>query len=155
MGCVLDAINKSHWFLRSLDSEFISFATSQINLTPMSSFHDLLSKAEAHDIFTRSLDTTVGSSSSQVPSVFAAHTQKSQQPRSSNIYAPRGSFQNRSSSTGRGNVNLVESFRTSCSLTAPSSDWYMDTASFPSSIYEQSFQFQDQTEVYLYEKIET
>lgn len=55
MGRPIDETDKSHWFLRGLGPEFHSFSSSQINLEPLPPFSILLSKAEAHDLFTRSV----------------------------------------------------------------------------------------------------
>ncbi|CAM8993055.1 unnamed protein product [Rhodiola kirilowii] len=108
MGCSLDETDKSHWFLCGLGSNFHGFSTSQINLTPLPSFTELLSKAESHDLFTKSLDVT--SSTTQSPAFLVHRNQSKQGSRSdrgsSGEYPNRGDRYNYSrgnfKSGGRG-----------------------------------------------------
>ncbi|KAL8478256.1 hypothetical protein ACS0TY_030235 [Phlomoides rotata] len=69
MGCSIDEMDKSRRFLRGLGADFHNFSTAQINLTPLPSFPDLLSKMESHDLFTTSLDAQA--SSAQTPAFYA------------------------------------------------------------------------------------
>ena len=46
-----------HWFLRGLGTDFSSFSTAQMALTPLPYFADLVSKAESFELFQRSIES--------------------------------------------------------------------------------------------------
>uniref|UniRef100_A0A2N9HM89 Integrase catalytic domain-containing protein n=1 Tax=Fagus sylvatica TaxID=28930 RepID=A0A2N9HM89_FAGSY len=56
IGRPVDDTDKTHWFLRGLGSDFSSFSTAQLALTPLPCFADLVSKAESFELFQRSLE---------------------------------------------------------------------------------------------------
>ena len=47
----IDGTNKVHWFLRGIGSEFSSFSTIQMALTPLPYFTDLVPKAKSFELF--------------------------------------------------------------------------------------------------------
>lgn len=47
----VDEVDKSHWFLRAIGTEFASFSSTQMALTSLPSFHDLVPLAESFDLF--------------------------------------------------------------------------------------------------------
>ena len=58
IGRPVEDIDKVHWFLRGLDTDFSAFSTAQIALTPIPCFADLISKAESFELFQRSLESS-------------------------------------------------------------------------------------------------
>ena len=50
MGRPIDDTDKSHWFLHGLGTDFANFSTAQMAITPLSSFKDLVPKAESFEI---------------------------------------------------------------------------------------------------------
>ena len=62
IGRPVDEVDKSHWFLRALGTEFAGFSSMQMALTPLPSFHDLVPLAESFDLFQKSLETPTRSS---------------------------------------------------------------------------------------------
>lgn len=58
IGQLVDDTNKIHWFLRGLGTNFSSFSTAQMALTPLPCFLDLVSKAESFELFQKSLEPT-------------------------------------------------------------------------------------------------
>ena len=67
IGRRVEDIDKVHWFLRGLGTKFSAFSTTQMALTPMPCFADLVSKAESFELFQRSLE-----SSDSTPTAFTA-----------------------------------------------------------------------------------
>ena len=63
----VEDIDKVHWFLRGLGTEFSAFSTTQMALTPIPCFADLVSKAESFELFQLSLE-----SSDTTPTAFTA-----------------------------------------------------------------------------------
>ncbi|KAJ0102057.1 hypothetical protein Patl1_05000 [Pistacia atlantica] len=58
IGRPVDGTDKVHWFLRGLGTEFSSFSTAQMVVTPLPCFGDLISKAESFEMFQKSLETS-------------------------------------------------------------------------------------------------
>lgn len=94
IGHPVDDLDKSHWFLCGLGPSFETFSTAQRAIKPRPSFRDLLSQAEGHDLFLKSMH---GSSTPQAAFV-------AEQPRGSlNSSGRRFSPSSRGrQSTGRG-----------------------------------------------------
>ena len=69
MGCPVEDTDKVHWFLRGLGHEFSSFSTTQLSLTPIPRFKDIVPKAESFDLFSKSIDYTTGG-----PSAYIVHS---------------------------------------------------------------------------------
>ena len=67
IGRPVDGTDKVHWFLRGLGSEFSSFSTTQMALTLLPCFADLVPKAESFELFQKSLEPAAPS-----PTVFIA-----------------------------------------------------------------------------------
>lgn len=59
IGRPVDEIDKFHWFLRALGTEFAGFSSTQMALTPLPSFHDLVPLADGFDLFQKSLETNI------------------------------------------------------------------------------------------------
>jgi len=57
IGRPVDEVDKSHWFLHAFGTEFAAFSSTQMALTPLPSFHDLVPLAESFDLFQKSLET--------------------------------------------------------------------------------------------------
>ena len=55
-GRPIEDIDKVHWFLRGLSTDFLAFSTAQMALTPIPCFADLVSKAESFELFQSSLE---------------------------------------------------------------------------------------------------
>jgi hypothetical protein len=51
IGRPVDEVDKSHWFLYALGTEFAAFSSTQMALTPLPSFHDLVPPAASFDLF--------------------------------------------------------------------------------------------------------
>ena len=51
IGRPVDEVDKSHWFLYALGTEFAAFSSTQMALTPLPSFHDLVPLAESFYLF--------------------------------------------------------------------------------------------------------
>ncbi|RVW33283.1 Retrovirus-related Pol polyprotein from transposon RE1 [Vitis vinifera] len=58
IGRPVEDTDKVHWFLRGLGTDFSSFSTAQMSLTPLPYFADLVSKAESFELFQRSLESS-------------------------------------------------------------------------------------------------
>ncbi|KAF5470241.1 hypothetical protein F2P56_010766 [Juglans regia] len=58
MGRPVDDLDKLHWYLRGLGSSFSIFSTTQLSLSPLPIFDDVVPKAESYEIFVRSLEST-------------------------------------------------------------------------------------------------
>ena len=67
IGRPVDGTDKVHWFLRGLGSEFSSFSTTQMALTHLPCFADLVPKAKSFELFQKSLELAAPS-----PAVFVA-----------------------------------------------------------------------------------
>ncbi|KAJ9566476.1 hypothetical protein OSB04_002442 [Centaurea solstitialis] len=55
IGHPIDDLDKSHWFLCGLGPSFETCSTAQRAIKSRPSFHDLLSQAEGHDLFLKSM----------------------------------------------------------------------------------------------------
>jgi len=62
MGRPVEDADKVHWYLHGLGHEFSTFSTTQLSLTPISSFNDIVSKAESIDILFKTIDNNAGAS---------------------------------------------------------------------------------------------
>lgn len=51
MGHSIDDIERVHWYLKGLGTDFVSFSIAQMSLTPLPSFKNLVPKAESFQIF--------------------------------------------------------------------------------------------------------
>ena len=67
IGKPVEDIDKVHWVLRGLSTEFLAFSTTQMALTPIPCFADLVSKAKRFELFQRSFE-----SSDSTPTAFTA-----------------------------------------------------------------------------------
>ena len=67
IGRPVEDIDKVHWFLRGLGTDFSAFSTAQMALTPVPCFADLVSKGESFELFQPSLE-----SSDSTPITFTA-----------------------------------------------------------------------------------
>jgi hypothetical protein len=85
MGCPVEDTDKVLWYLRGLGHEFSSFSTTQLSLTPIPSFKDIVPKAESFNLFSKFIDYTAGD-----PSAYMVHSSAS-----SNRYARSYNNQNR------------------------------------------------------------
>ena len=97
---LVEDIDKVHWFLLELSTDFSTFSTSQMALTPIPCFADLVS--ESFELFQPSLE-----SSNSTPTAFTAtnrgHTHGSHPPSSSN---QRGrSYFHKENSSNRGRTH--------------------------------------------------
>ena len=83
IGRPVEDIDKVHWFLRGFATDFSTFSTTQMALTSILCFADLVSKPESFELFQRSLE-----SSDSTPIAFTAtnrgRTHGSHPPSSSN-----------------------------------------------------------------------
>lgn len=79
IGHPVDDLDKTHWFLCGLGPSFETFSTAQRAIKPRPSFRDLLSQAEGHDLFLKSMH-----GSSTLQAAFVA-----EQPRSSSSSSNR------------------------------------------------------------------
>ncbi|KAJ0043957.1 hypothetical protein Pint_18656 [Pistacia integerrima] len=80
MGRPVDDTNKVHWYLRGLGHEFSSFSTSQLSLTPIPSFKDIVPKAESFDLFSKSIDNNAGGVSAYVAHSSSASSNQNARP---------------------------------------------------------------------------
>ena len=94
IGHPLSEDDKSHWFLCGLGSSFKTFSTTQRLLTPKPSFRDLVSQAESHEMFLRSVND-----SAVAPVAFNANSSRG----NSDFSSSRG--RGRSSSRGNSSEN--------------------------------------------------
>jgi hypothetical protein len=60
MRCPVEDTDKVHWYLHGLGHEFSSFFTTQLSLTFIPSFKDIVLKAESFDFFSKSVDHNTG-----------------------------------------------------------------------------------------------
>ncbi|KAJ9558897.1 hypothetical protein OSB04_013511 [Centaurea solstitialis] len=98
IGRPLDDIEQSHLFLRGLGPSFASFSTAIMAVKPLPSFRELLSQAESHDLFQRSMEETPVSNAAFI-------TYHSTRGRGNSNYS-RGGYSNRFSGRGgRGSSN--------------------------------------------------
>ncbi|XP_076903366.1 uncharacterized protein LOC143558406 [Bidens hawaiensis] len=92
IGYLVKEHDKTHWFLCGLGSAFETFSTTHRAL-PSSSFRDLLSKAENHELFLQAINVPTAPQAA-----FVAH-----QCRTNNSFRNfQGSFSNRGRSRGSG-----------------------------------------------------
>jgi hypothetical protein len=57
IGRPMNEVDKSHWFLYGLGTEFASFSSTQLSLSSLTPIHDLVLLAESHDLFQKSLES--------------------------------------------------------------------------------------------------
>ena len=60
MRCPVEDTDKVHWYLRGLGHKFSSFFTTQLSLTLIPSFKDIVPEAESFDLFSKSIDHNTG-----------------------------------------------------------------------------------------------
>ena len=60
MGRPVEDTDKVHWYLRGLGHEFSTFSITQLSLTPIPNFTDIVPKAESFDLFSKSIDHNTG-----------------------------------------------------------------------------------------------
>nr|GEY47203.1 hypothetical protein [Tanacetum cinerariifolium] len=92
-------VDKNHWFLCGLGPSFETFFTAQRTVKPRPSFRDLLSQAEGHELFIKSVH-----GSSSFPATTVAFVAESGRSSSSSGcgFSPRGGRGGRSGGHGRG-----------------------------------------------------
>ena len=60
MGCPIEDTDKMHWYLCGLGHEVSTFSTTQLFLTPILSFKDIVPKVESFDLFSSFIDHNIG-----------------------------------------------------------------------------------------------
>lgn len=85
IGKIVPESYKSQWFLRGLGTDFSTFSTAQMAVTPLPSFTDLIHRAEAYEIFQKSLSPAVPTSAA-----FVAHSQSSGRNQTRGSFPRRG-----------------------------------------------------------------
>ena len=151
MGCPVEDTDKVHWYLRGLGHEFSSFSTTQLSLTPIPSFKDIVPKAESFDLFSKSIDYTAGGPSAYMVHSSAYSNRHARPYNNQNRYkgghsngGNRGKQQSRRSPRcqicreeghyatnckiryTKSDANLVEALAT-CTISNDTADWYTDT----------------------------
>jgi len=86
MRCPVKDTDKVHWYLRGLGHKFSSFFITQLSLTLIPSFKDIVPKAESFDFFSKSIDHNTDG-----PSAYMAHSSST----SSNQHARPTNNQNK------------------------------------------------------------
>ena len=100
IGRPVDDIDKVHWFLCELGTEFSAFSTTQLALTPIPCFVDLVSKAESFELFQHSLEFS-NSSSTAFTATNRGRTYGNHLTSSNNQRGRSYSHKNNSSNRGR------------------------------------------------------
>ncbi|KAJ9544289.1 hypothetical protein OSB04_023996 [Centaurea solstitialis] len=155
IGQPVDDADKTHWFLCGLGPSFETFSTAHRAVKPRPGFRDLLSQAEGHELFLKSVH---GSSTSHV--AFTAESGRSYTP-SNRRNSGRGGRGGGGRSGGRGrgrrlphcqlcrqdghyanrcpdlntfaqrgpsiDANLAQAFHAKCNVHDNSSDWFVDS----------------------------
>jgi len=85
MGRPVEDTYKVHWYLRGLGHEFSTFSITQLSLTTIPSFKDIVPKAESFNLFSKSIDYNTG-----VPAYVANFS-----PASSNRYGNSNNYQHK------------------------------------------------------------
>jgi len=85
MGRPVEDTDKVHWYLRGLGHEFSTFSITQLSLTPIPSFKDIVPKTESFDLFSKSIDHNTG-----VPAYVTNFS-----PASSNRYGNSNNYQHK------------------------------------------------------------
>jgi len=85
MGRPFEDTDKVHWYLRGLGHEFSTFSITQLSLTPIPSFKDIVPKVESFDLFSKSIDYITG-----VPAYVANFS-----PAPSNRYGNSNNYQHK------------------------------------------------------------
>ncbi|CAH9142138.1 unnamed protein product [Cuscuta epithymum] len=70
IGSPVSSVDKIHWFCRGLGPSFTSFSLTQLKLDPLPALRDVISEAESHALFQKSLEEPAGASTV----AFAAHS---------------------------------------------------------------------------------
>jgi len=60
MGRPVEDTNKVYWYLRGLGHKFSTFSITQLSLTPIPSFKDIVPKAKSFDLFSKFIDHNTG-----------------------------------------------------------------------------------------------
>ncbi|KAJ9552360.1 hypothetical protein OSB04_016405 [Centaurea solstitialis] len=154
IGQPVDDADKTHWFLCGLGPSFETFSTAHRAVKPRPGFRDLLSQAEGHELFLKSVH---GSSTSHV--AFTAESGRSYTPSNRRNSGRGGRGGGRSGGRGRGrrlphcqlcrqdghyanrcpdlntfaqrgpsiDANLAQAFHEKCNVHDNSSDWFVDS----------------------------
>jgi len=85
MGRPVEDTDKVHLYLRGLGHEFSTFSITQLSLTPIPSFKDIVPKVESFDLFSKSIDYIIG-----VPAYVANFS-----PTPSNRYGNSNNYQHK------------------------------------------------------------
>jgi hypothetical protein len=85
MGRPVEDTDKVHWYIRGLGHEFSTFSITQLSLTPIPSFKDIVPKTESFDLFSKSIDHNTG-----VPAYVTNFS-----PASSNRYGNSNNYQHK------------------------------------------------------------
>jgi hypothetical protein len=85
MGRPVEDTYKVHWYLRGLGHEFSTFSITQLSLTTIPSFKDIVPKAESFNLFSKFIDYNTG-----VPACVANFS-----PVSSNRYGNSNNYQHK------------------------------------------------------------
>lgn len=151
IGHPLSEEDKSHWFLCGLGSSFETFSTSQRLISPRPLFRDLVSQAESHEMFLRSVnDSTVAPVAFNTTANYYPSSNRGRGGRSSyrgNSHRGRGRGSARrpphcqlcrkdghfatqcpdlpTFATRPFDANLAEAFQAQCQMSSP--DWFVDT----------------------------
>jgi hypothetical protein len=151
MGCPVDDLDKIHWYLRGLGSSFSTFSTTQLSLSSLPSFTEIVPMAESYENFVKSLELpstgstsaafTASCSNKSASARGGGHASRGSRSRGGNRYQRnrpircqicRGEGHYATSCRDRyshsSNIaNIMEAF-TSCTLNDnQDSDWYTDT----------------------------
>jgi hypothetical protein len=151
MGCPVDDLDKIHWYLRGLGSSFSTFSTTQLSLSSLPSFTEIVPMAESYENFVKSLELpstgstsaafTASCSNKSASACGGGHASRGSRSRGGSRYQRnrpircqicRGEGHYATSCRDRyshsSNIaNITEAF-TSCTLNDnQDSDWYTDT----------------------------
>ncbi|KAJ0028404.1 hypothetical protein Pint_36599 [Pistacia integerrima] len=75
MGCSIDDLDKIHWYLRGLGSAFSTFSTTQLFLSSLPSFTEIIPMAKSYENFVKSLE--LPSTGSTSAAFTTSHSNKS------------------------------------------------------------------------------
>uniref|UniRef100_A0A2N9G1B4 Uncharacterized protein n=1 Tax=Fagus sylvatica TaxID=28930 RepID=A0A2N9G1B4_FAGSY len=151
MGRPVDDLDKIHWYLRGLGSSFSTFSTTQLSLSSLPSFTEIVPMAESYENFVKSLELpstgstsaafTASCSNKSASARGGGHASRGSRSRGGSRYQRnrpircqicRGEGHYATSCRDRyshsSNIaNIMEAF-TSCTLNDnQDSDWYTDT----------------------------
>ncbi|KAF5462652.1 hypothetical protein F2P56_018640 [Juglans regia] len=117
MGRPVEDTDKVHWYLHGLGHEFSTFSTTQLSLTPIPSFKDVVPKAESFDLFSKSIDNNAGASA------YVANASSANQ----NICREEGHYAtNCKLRYTKNDAHLAEALA-NFTISNDTADWYTDT----------------------------